>query len=176
VWLNSNVFRIDRVLDYISIAFIEVHPQSCNGCETVPIDDPYGPVRSECCTIPRKLYVTSVEANDCDCADGTVIEINYDDAAEEWTGGGNFGTGYGPPSCPQCGVSFILRCEGLVSSSVLKLYVYFDDVLTSTFTAGTGGSFVCDPFVLVTPTTGANGLNCCKSVMAAAQYYWVITS
>jgi len=148
---------------------IVFHARGCTGCTTLPPIDVYGPVQTDCCPapIPRVLYATAVQVQDCPCADGTVITLTYDDTETAWIGSGTFGSGSG---CPNCAVTMKLSCDDLIASSIFKLTWSLTPGSTDTLT---GGSVTCNPFLWVTRSYSSPA--CCNPSIPAPFFYWVIT-
>lgn len=159
---------------YSSIQRIVIYPRSCTGCNTPPPIDVYGPVQTGCCPnpIPRVLYATAVEVQDCPCATGTVITLIYDDEEEAWSGTGTFG---GVSGCANCTVTMRLGCSDLIASEVWKLDWSIAGASTSWVpTVPPDVLFDCEPFMWVTRSVSSP--TCCNPSIPAPFFYWVITA
>jgi hypothetical protein len=169
VWDESEYLLFENS-PYSQIQRIVVRPKPCTGCEVV-IDDPYGEVQTDCCgnPLPRTLYVSAVNQNDCPCAEGTELVLVYDDEERSWIGSSQFGAYCG------CTVRMKLTCRTVIASGVWDLFIYFNDNLTAFWTQGdpSDRAFACDPFLWITRSMSNN--ECCDPAYAASDFYWVIT-
>lgn len=160
---------------YHNIQRIVVYPESCTGCEQQPPVDTYGPVNVNCCAepVPRVLYATAIEDNDCPCASGTVVVLTYDDTEEAWFGTATFG---GTSGCGTCSVNMRLGCADLIGSSIWQLEWGFGgrvDYLWTPQAPVNDPVFSCTPFYWVTRNVSSN--TCCNPSFAASLFHWVIT-
>lgn len=92
-------------------------------------------VSTGCCpnTLPTTLFATfSQVTGNCSCADGTVIELTYNEAEDRWEGEGDFGT---------CGSTMKIRF--LCDDTLFRLLVWNCNNLF--VDEGTRSDFQCTP-------------------------------
>jgi len=172
---TSCEFNVASQPPYHNIQRVVIYPESCTGCATPIEPDTYGPVSVNCCAepVPRVLYATSSEDNDCPCAAGTEIILTYDDDEEAWIGSGTFGNASG---CGSCTVNMRLGCQDLIGSSIWQLQWGFNgsiDYLWTPQVPVNDPAFTCNPFYWVTRSVSSN--TCCNPSFAASLFHWVIT-
>jgi len=152
-----------------------VYPEKCTGCDEQTEEDPYGAVTVACCSqpVPRILYATAYEDNDCPCANDVVIVLIYDAQEEAWLGEAVFGFSEG---CGTCSVNMRLGCDDLIGSPVWKLQWGFNGNIDHVWVPQVPVSdpaFNCIPFLWETRSVSSN--TCCNPSFAASFFHWVIT-
>lgn len=167
-------FVINETIGYDNVQAIDIYPRKCTGCDPTPEIDPYGPVQTGCCPqpIPRVLYATAVQVQDCPCASGTVITLTYDDADEAWLGSGPFGSGSG---CGTCTVTMRLSCADLIASVNWRLDWSLSGSGNTAWspTIPPDVSFQCGPLLWITRSVSSP--TCCNPSIPAPFFYWVIS-
>jgi hypothetical protein len=134
-------------------------------------EDPYAiDVQTDCCSnrVPKTLYVTAIEDNDCPCASTVSFQLNYDSAQEAWIGSGNF--------CNRCTVTMKLYCGGLTTPLWQLEWGFEPNPNTFVWTPQVpvvDPAFSCSPFLWETRSVSNN--TCCDSSMAASLFHWMIT-
>ena len=157
--------------EYDQITKIEVFPEPCGGCEGLEPEDPYVvDVQTDCCSnrVPKKLYVTAVEDNDCPCASTVSLELLWNPDGRAGIGSGNF--------CNRCTVSMKLFCGGTTTPIWQLQWGFEPNPNTFLWTPSVplqDISFSCDPFLWETRSV-SNSI-CCDSSMAASLFHWIIT-
>lgn len=160
---------------YDDTSKVEISPRPCEGCEgALEYDDPTAPIQTACCSerVPRTLYVSAVNENDCPCAESVEFQLVYNPATTAWEGEA--------PFCGGCRVKMFLSCATLLGSFVWQLRWSVYQTGTSqppleVWTPGTNATqFSCEPFYW--KTTSFSNNTCCDSAYAASQVSWEITA